>query len=335
MILVSGGTGFLGSHLLLYLLRKDHQIRAIYRNPLSLQKTKHLFSLYHPSPQEMFNKIEWVHADINNITELDDIFEGIEQVYHTAAVVDLSGKEKDLMELVNIEGTKNMLQYSLDHKIKKFLYVSSIAALGGYDNPVTEKTYWSWKENSGEYAKTKFLAEMEVWRATQEGLNAIIVNPSVILGAGFWKEGSGKFFSFIDKGFPFYTKGASGFVDVWDVVKAMYQLMESKIKNDSFIVSAENLSYQYLLKSIAQAMQKKAPYFEIKPWMMYPVKSLNFISRILIRKNIMEPALIHSLFSQNHYSSGKLQEALNFQYIPMEISIKNIAEKYKQDKQTK
>jgi nucleoside-diphosphate-sugar epimerase len=335
MILVTGGTGFLGSHLLLFLLRKDLKVRAIYKNPLSLQKTKHLFSLYHPNPQELFNKIEWMHADITNITELDDIFEGIDQVYHTAAIVDLGGDKEKKMELVNVEGTKNMLQFSIDHKVKKFLHVSSIAALGSYETPITEKTYWSWKENSGIYAKTKFLSEMEVWRATQEGLDVVIINPSVIMGAGFWEEGTGKIFRKIDKGMRFYTGGGSGFVDVWDVVKAMFQLMESPITNESFIVSAENLSYKYLLDKIADSLQKKKPNIELKPWMFAFIKPVNLISRLIWRKNIIDPSLIQSLFSNTQYSSDKLIKALDFQFIPMEISIRNIAEKYiRENRQT-
>ena len=328
MILVTGGTGFLGSHLLLFLLRKEKKVRAIYRNPISLQKTKHLFSLYHPNPQEMFDQIEWIHADITNITELDEVFEGIEKVYHTAAIVDVTSDKTGKMELVNVEGTKNMLQYSIDHHIKKFLHVSSIAALGGFDNPITEKTYWSWKENSGEYARTKFLSEMEVWRATQEGLEAVIINPSVILGAGFWQEGTGQIFNKVEKGFKYYTQGVTGFVDVWDVVKAMYQLMESEIINDSFIVSAENLSYLELLENIARSLNKKKPTIELKPWMFTPMKPLNFISKRLFGKNVLEPSMINSLFSKSYYSSDKLKESLHFQFIPIESSINNIAEKY-------
>ncbi len=330
MILVTGGTGFLGSHLLLYLLRKDLKVRAIYRNPVSLNKTKYLFSLYHPKAQEIFNKIEWVHADITNVTDLDEIFEGVEKVYHTAAIVDIAGDKTGKMELVNVEGTKNLLQFSIDNNIEKFLHVSSIAALGSYDHPITEKTYWSWKENSGEYAKTKYLAEMEVWRATQEGLKAVIINPSVILGSGFWKEGTGKIFSKVDKGLRFYTGGVSGFVDVWDVVKAMYQLMESDLVNDSFIVSAENLSYKDLLIKIAKALGKKPPAFELKPWMLYPLKPVNSLSKLLTGKYIIEPSMIYSLFSKNYYSSDKLKKNLKFQFIPLESSISNIAKKYKQ-----
>jgi len=332
MILVTGGTGFLGSHLLLFLLRKDLKVRAIYKNPLSLQKTKHLFSLYHPHPQEMFDRIEWVYADITNVTELDEVFEGISQVYHTAAIVDITSGEKRLMELVNVEGTKNLLSYSIKHKIKKFMHVSSIASLGNYTNPITEKTFWSWKENSGEYAKTKFLSEMEVWRATQEGLDAVIINPSVILGAGYWNEGSGQLFNKINRGLKFYTNGVSGFVDVWDVVKAMYQLMQSDVKNDSFIVSAENLSYYELLKNIAKTLNKKPPSIELRPWMFYFMKPLNFFSRLLFKKNMLEPSMIQSLFSKSYYSSQKLIKTIDFKFIPINISIANISEKYKQEK---
>ncbi len=328
MILVTGATGFVGSHLLLYLLRKDYKVRALYRHESAIAKTRHLFKLYHPNPNELFDKIQWIKGDITDITTLENIFSEITKVYHTAAVVNFDKNSKDLMLNTNVEGTKNILQFSIDNNVEKFIHVSSTAALGGYDNPITEKTHWTWKEKSSAYGKSKYLSEMEVWRATQEGLDAVIVNPSIILGAGFWNEGTGQIFSKVNEGLKYYTDGVKGCVDVWDVVKAMVLLMESDIVNESFIVSAENISFKELLDKISIALKKNPPKTQLKSWIKPPIKFLNFISDMIGTKPIVSTDMLESLFTKHYCSSEKLVKNLDFKFIPLDLSINNIAEKF-------
>ncbi len=333
MILVTGATGFIGSHLLLYLLRKGYDVKALYRNEVSIGKTRRLFKLYHPNPKELFDKIKWVKADLTDITSLEGVFQGVNKIYHTAAIVNFDKKNKEQMFQTNVEGTKNLLHLSLEYKIKKFVHVSSIAALGSYDNPITEKTHWTWKQKSSEYGKSKYLSEMEVWRATQEGLDAVIVNPSVVLGAGFWNEGTGSIFSKIQTGLKYYTNGTKGFVDVWDVVKAMVLLMESDIKNESFILSADNISFKQLIDYISNSLQVLPPSKQLKKWMIKPILFYNFIAEnIFGLKPIVSGDLLDSLFTHHNYSSEKLVNILDFKFIPIELSINNIAEKFKLDK---
>jgi len=329
MILVTGGTGFVGAHLLLYLTRKNIKVRALYRDKKSIKKTKNLFELYSHKDSQLFEQIEWHHADITDITSLEPAFKGVDKIYHTAALVSFNPKDKDLLHLTNVKGTENMVNMAIDQKIKKFLHVSSIAALGQYDNPVTENTHWNWKENHSEYAVSKYLSEMEVWRASQEGLPVMIINPSVILGAGFWNQGTGKIFKKIQQNkIRFYPPGSNGFVDVWDVVKTMYLLMESPVINESYIVSAYNLSYKELLDNIAHSFQVRPPQKQLAGWMaglIWFINKMNFVKK----NNDFSKSIKQNLFNSVSYSSYKLTSQFNMQYIPLKSSIENITTQYK------
>jgi len=330
MILVTGGTGFIGGHLLLYLTRKGESVRAIYRREESIDKTKNLFNIYSAQPNELFSKIEWLKADVTDIVSLERVFNNINQVYHLAATVSFNPKDNEMLHLVNVEGTANMVNLAIDHKVDKFVHLSSIAALGTYDNPITEKTHWTWKNHGSEYAVTKYLSEMEVWRATQEGLNAVILNPSVVLGAGFWHEGSGIFFDKIAGGFKFYAEGIVGFVDVWDVVKAMHDLMHSTIINDAFIVSAENLSYKELFSKIAKGFQQKPPHIKLQKWMTALLwREEWFRTKLFGGTPLLTKSTAKTAFDKSFYTSEKLQKALSFNFIPIDATINNIVEKYK------
>ncbi len=325
MILVTGGTGLIGSHLLLYLTRKGESVRAIYRTEESLDKTKNLFKYYSAEPDKLWQQIDWVQADITDITSLEPVFEGITQIYHTAAKVSFKPKDVEELMLTNVEGTANLLHLAIDHKIKKFLHVSSIAALGTYDNPVTEKTHWNWKEKHSDYAVSKYLGEMEVWRAGQEGVPVVIINPSVIIGAHFWDRGTGKIIKKISSGMKFYPPGGNGFVDVWDVVKIMTELMKRDITNQSFIVSGYDKTYKELLTAVAKALGKQPPKYKLPRFIAEFVYWTGRLTGI----GITSRALLNTLFQHPHYSSQKIIDELDYRFIPFEASIQNVTEQYR------
>jgi len=330
MILVTGGTGLIGSHLLLYLSRKGHFIRAIYRHKNSIEKTRNLFEQYSVETDQLFDQIEWVFADITDISTLEPIFTGITQVYHVAAQVSFNPKDKASLILTNHSGTANMVNLALDHKIDKFLYVSSIATLGLFDNPITEKTHWNWKEPHSDYAISKFLGEMEVWRAGQEGLPVVIVNPSVVLGAHFWEKGTGQIIEKLRKGLKFYPTGSNGFVDVWDVVKAMTDLMQSSIVNESFIVSAYDITYKEFFDTLAHSLHKKPPQHAMsKTWAKLLWLGGKIQSFWSSKNQDISKTLINNLFQERHYTSDKLVSTLNFHFIPFQAAINNIVLQYK------
>jgi nucleoside-diphosphate-sugar epimerase len=232
-----------------------------------------------------------------------------------------------------VDGTANMLQIAMDAGIEKFVHFSSIAALGGYEQPVTELTHWNWKEPHSEYAVTKYLSEMEVWRASQEGLPVVILNPSIILGAGFWNEGMGKIIKKVDKKMWFYPPGANHFVDVWDVVKASYELMQAPVINEAFIVGGNFVSHKELLELIAQALKKKPPVFKMPELFAQIFWRLEWLkSKIFKAEPHLTKSLYRSLYQQNRYSSDKLIRTLSFQFIPVGASIRNIVLQYQKTK---
>ena len=248
MILVTGGTGLVGAHLLYHLLKNDEKIRAIYRSEETIEVVKKVFS-YYTGDTSLINKIAWFKADITDVPSMIPAFVGIEKVYHCAAFISFNPKDYVVMRKVNIHGTAIIVNLSIDAKIKKLCFVGSIAAIGDSRNGelITEENEWNKDLDNSGYSITKFGAEMEVWRASQEDVEVVIVNPGVILGAGFWTTGSGKLFQQVYNRFKYYTEGITGFVGVKDVVTAMILLMNSNIKNERFILVSENKTYKLSL----------------------------------------------------------------------------------------
>lgn len=316
MNLITGGTGLVGAHLLLFLLEKDESVRSIYRAEQSIDKAKRLFELY--GKGDLFSEIEWTKADITDVPALEKAFEGITHVYHCAAYVSLSAAD-DKMHKINIEGTANIVNLSIDFGVKKLCYVSSIAALGDPESPhlvITEKTPWNPNADNGDYAISKYGGEIEVFRGSQEGLNIVVVNPGVILGPEFWNHGSARFFGKVKKGMSFYTKGKTGFVAVTDVVKAMHQLMKSDIKSERFILVGDNLSFEEFLCQIADSIKAKRPVFYISPWMTDLARRADWLfSNLLFRKRSLTKSMSESAHSQTLFSNEKVKEILGFEFV--------------------
>lgn len=283
MILVTGGTGLVGSHLLFKLVNSDRneKVRATYRREKTLKRVKHVFSYYTDAAEALFEKIEWVKADLNDIPTLQIAFNDITHVYHCAAFVSFEPDKYRMLRRINIIGTANIVNLCISNHIKKLCYVSSIAALGHHNNPeklIDENTAWNPEDDNSVYAITKYGAELEVWRGTQEGLDAVVLNPGVILGAGYWNGGSsGNLFKLIGNGMRYYTTGIKGYVDVWDVVNTMHQLMNSTIKNEAFILVSENLSFKIFQTKTAVALDVKPPNKEAKPWLLAIVWRLDWL----------------------------------------------------------
>lgn len=328
MILVTGGTGLVGAHLLLHLAESENAIRSIYRNKKNIEKTQSLFRLY--QKEALFNKIEWVNADIIDIPSLEIAFQNIEYVYHCAALISYDPKDEDQLRKINIEGTANIVNFCLAYNVKKLCHVSSIATLGDlkpYEKEVSETTEWNPEAPHSDYAISKYGAEMEIWRGQQEGLQVVIVNPGVIFGAGFWQQGSGVFFSAVKKGFPFYTKGSTGYVGVTDVVKIMMLLMKSDHNGERFSVIAENLTFQEVIYAIAEKLKAKKPKTEAKPWMLAIAWRLDWFCATFFRtKRRLSKYSVNSLFSAETISNEKIKNALDFEFQSIEAVIQEVAD---------
>lgn len=330
MILVTGGTGLVGAHLLLHLLQSEDAVRAIYRNEESIKKTKAFFALNNQA--KLFLKIEWVKADLIDVPALEVAFKDVDYVYHCAALVSFEPKDEKQLRKTNIEGTANIVNLSIAFNIKKLCYVSSIAALGetlAKDKVITETTDWNPELYHGDYAITKYGAEMEVWRGTQEGLDVIIVNPGIIFGRGFGYEGSGAFFQKVKKDFPFYTKGIAGIVGVNDVVNAMYMLMNSEVKNERFALVSDNISYQELINYIADLMGKKHPSIKVsRTSSVLAWKLDNFISLITRKKRSFTRSLAQASHSKYIYDCSKIKNTISFEFEHYQSFLPLIAEEH-------
>lgn len=267
MIFVTGGTGLVGAHLLYELVKAGKPVKALKRSTSNLSLTLKTFGYYDPDAENLFKRIEWVDGDILNYFEIEQILAGVDEVYHCAAIVSFRSSERKKMISNNVEGTSNLIDAALHNGVAKFCHVSSIAALGrnNNDEPVTEETSWTPSKKNTGYSESKFFSEAEVWRGIHEGLNAVIVNPSIILGPGNWESGSPKIFKTIYDGMKFYTKGITGYVDIRDVVAAMVDLMDDwnfeRCKNQRYLLNSANLSYQQLFCSVADELGKKRPLF--------------------------------------------------------------------------
>ncbi len=324
MILVTGSSGLLGSHLLYELASKGKKIKALVRNLESKKEILQTFSFYTPNPDLLLQQLEFAIGDVLDVFSLLDALEGVEQVYHCAAMVSFSPKDADRMLKTNIEGTANVVNACLEKKIKKLCHVSSVAALGkAMDNDeVTEETFWKNSSENSVYSISKYSSEREVWRGVQEGLQAIVVNPTVILGPGNWEKGSSNLFRSSKKGMKFYTHGITGFVDVRDVASCMIQLMESSISNERFIITSENIAYRDFFNWANSAFNNSVPTIYAYPFLSNLVWRLE---KIICFFTQTEPLITRettrSAHQQNYFSNHKVTAALQHVFIPVKESI--------------
>ncbi|XMO88426.1 NAD-dependent epimerase/dehydratase family protein [Algibacter sp. AS12] len=331
MILVTGGTGLVGAHLLYKLASDNKKVRAIYRNKQKISNTKNVFSCYSGYSDTLFNTIEWVEADLLDVPALMDAFAGVTKVYHCAAFVSFEPDKYQLLRKTNIEGTANIVNLCISGNIEKLCYVSSIATLGNTLNntEITEDTIWNPEDDNNVYAITKYGAEMEVWRGTQEGLDAVIVNPGVILGAGIWRYGTGNLFKKAKKGFKYYTSGTVGLVAVDDVVDIMIALMDSEIKNERFILVAENWTYKTFLNALANAVNTKPPTKQASKSLLNIAWRMDWLKHKLTgKRRLITKHLAKSLTTETHYSSAKIKTALNYKFKAVDKTITVIGNLY-------
>jgi len=325
MILVTGGTGLVGSHLLFELVKKGHKVRATYRSKKKIDAAKHVFSYYTTQVDELFSQIEWVEAHLNDIPALTKAFKEVANVYHCAALVSFDPNDYYALRRINIEGTANIVNLCLTHNIKKLCYVSSIAAIGHgelNETIITENTNWIPDDDHSVYAITKYGAEIEVWRGVNEGLDAVIVNPGFIFGPGFWNTSSGSLIKKINKGLSHYTTGVTGYVDIIDVIAAMTQLMDSTIKNERYILISQNISFKEFALKAAQNLNVKPPKNEALNWHLQVAWRLDWLNYFVRRKRRkLTKQLASNLSKKFNYSNKKVIADLKFKFTPIDESI--------------
>ena len=326
MILVTGATGLVGSHLLVQLLQENEEVKALFRSEKQIEKVKNVFAFH--NQLTLFDKINWVKGDITDIPSLEIAFENVTHVYHCAALISFDPSDEDELRKINIEGTANVVNCCIDFGVKKLCHVSSIAALGNpkeHETTITEETEWNPEELHSDYAITKYGAEMEVWRGHQEGLEVVIVNPGVIFGYGFPKKGSDVIIQSVKNGLSFYTKGNIGIVAVEDVTKCMIQLMKSSINGERYTLVGENISTKILLDFIAEELKVKKPSIEASKWMTSIAWRMDWlISKLLNRKRKLARSTATSSHSTTTFDTSKIEKELNFTFQKKESYLKAI-----------
>jgi nucleoside-diphosphate-sugar epimerase len=324
-VLITGATGLVGSATARKFLAEGHEVFALYRQ----SSDRSLLA-------DVESKIQWIEGDILDLSALEQAFDGMDFVVHTAAVVSFIPKDRKSMYKVNVEGTSNVVNVCLKQHIGKLCHVSSIAAIGrpdsrkivpGHDVILDESHRWEDSPENSEYAKTKHLAELEVWRGIAEGLNAVIVNPTLVLGEGDWEKSSTQLFRYVYREKPFYTEGVANYVDVRDVAEIIFKLMLSNISGERFLLNGGSISYRNLFNTIADAMNKKRPSFRVGAglagviWRFEAVRTWLLGTKPLITKETAQSAA-----RRISYDNGKVRKALGFQFQPIERTVARVSE---------
>lgn len=301
---------------------------AIYRSKKSLAVFDKMVTWYN-KPSTFFEPVEWKKATLQNVAQLTELMKGIDVVFHAAALVSFSRKDKYRLEEVNYLGTKQMVDLAIQCGVKEFYHVSSTAAIGEAKQkgePATEKATWKKTGDQSNYALTKHLAELEVWRGMEEGLKVAIVNPGIIIGPGNWGKSSTSLFATVENGLRFYTKGVNGFVDVRDVAKALLTLYQKKVFGERYLLIGENTTYREVFNQIAETLNKPKPSFHANKllagiawrvglvWELITGRSFPITKETVVSGRAIKP-----------YDASKIKEELNFEFTPIKEAIAHTA----------
>ncbi|MEM8907722.1 MAG: SDR family NAD(P)-dependent oxidoreductase, partial [Bacteroidota bacterium] len=317
-VLVTGGTGFLGSYLIRYLLKKGYRVSSTHRP----QSTFELV-------ESVKDQVEWMEGDILDVPFLEDAMEQVDQVYHCAAMVSFDPRDVKKMMQINVEGTANVVNTALYRNIQKLLHVSSVAAIGRVKRqvPISEKTKWQRSKYNTNYAISKFLSEQEAWRGDAEGLNVVVINPATILGSGFWERSTVRLFKQVQEGLRFYPVGTNTYVDVRDVARLSIQLMEANISGQRVIAASEHWSYLHFFTAIAQALGKKPPSIRVNYFLRNLAWQLEwFRSRLSGQRPLITRETALQSARNNIYENYKSIELFQFDYIPVAQTIQEVAD---------
>lgn len=319
-VFITGATGFVGAYILRQLVAAGHEVRALRRSTQRMELV-----------QDIADRVEWIEGDILEIPVLEDAMVGIDEVYHAAAMVSFDPRDRKAMYRVNVEGTTHVVNVALYRGVKKLGYVSSIAAVGrSAQSPIVdETTRWENSKVNTHYAISKYQAEREVWRGTAEGLPAVIVNPTIVVGAGRWGETSCKFFPQIDNGLKYYTSGSGGFVDVRDVAEVLFTLMEGTVQNERFVLVGENMPYLQFFEAIAAALDRKPPHIKATPLMKEVVWRVEWLrAQLTGQRPLITRETARTSSHHFEYRNDKAREQLGFTFRSIAETVAETAAAY-------
>lgn len=333
MILVTGGTGFVGSHLLYKLSSMGFNVRATYRKNSSFKQVQDVFSLNESNWESSFKKIQWVEADLMDCTALDNALSDIETVIHCAGFVSFNHTDKNKIIEVNKNTTCHVVNAMLANGVKRIIYVSSIASIGNHakdESELTENIENMPSKNDSVYAKSKYLAELEIWRGVAEGLEAVIVQPSVIIGYSTPGSPNGLMASLVNKKICRYPTGSNGFVSIDDIAKALvnFSSMET-LPNETYILNSENLYYKEFIQLFQNASAYKCPLRSISNSLLRLLYPLELLAATLSgRKSRLNRNMIRILTQKFKVSGAKYQNTYATKYTPIADAVKKTLDLY-------
>jgi nucleoside-diphosphate-sugar epimerase len=332
MIFISGATGMIGAHIAFALTAQGHTVRAMKRKGASVAETEKIFRFYSADADTLLQRVEWVDGDILDLPSLEEAMQGATHVYHSAAMVSFVPRERDRMVKVNGEGTANMINVAMFVGVKKFCHISSVAALGRTRDMknIGEETWWKNDPANSWYAISKYAAEREAWRATEEGMDVIILNPAVVIGPGSPQRSSNAIFALAKKGFSWYTSGSGGFVDARDVADAAVKLMESNIVNQRFVLNAKNMTYRDFADRILKRFGHKATSREVGAFLtalMWRAEKLAAFFTGKTPRITKESAA--AAREAATYTGAKITEAIGFTYRDVDTTLDEVCGYYK------
>jgi nucleoside-diphosphate-sugar epimerase len=277
MIFVTGGTGLIGSFLLRALRARGLAVRALHRGAM---------------PERAAPGVEWLAGDLLDTDLLRAaLTPDVTHVFHCAGLVSYAPQDEDLLLAINVQGTAAVVDACLERPGIRLAYVSSVAALGtpAAGSPtvpngavvVTEAATWDLGAAHPAYATSKYLGELEVWRGVAEGLSAVVVNPSVVLGD--WHRSSTRLLRYAYQQHRFYTRGLVNFVDVRDVVAQLVALAldRSALNGERYILSAEALPLADFFRQVAAVMRRRPPTVAVPNWAAEIIWRLEHVRAVL------------------------------------------------------
>lgn len=336
MVFVTGATGILGRVIVLELLKKGKKVRAAKRPASNLDDVKHSYTFYTENPEGFFDKIEWVDVDFDDIQSIQDALAGVTEVYHCAAKVGFNPGDNKEIYHTNVKGTENLLYACEGCRVTKFLHVSSIAVLDLFNEngELDESSDFNPKEEHSAYAISKHLSEMEVWRASAEGLNTIIINPGMIVGSGNWGNSSGDIFPTLENN-SFTFAGGTSYADVRDVAKISVKLMEQNIFGERFVIISENKRYADLAKQVRKELGLKEAKVLSRFQLNMGILANTLFGWLIPKLRMVTRSNVEAISGMNIVSNKKVRERLNYTFIPLEQTIDFHLKNYINDKKLK
>jgi len=321
---ITGANGFLGVHIIHHLLKSGHSVRAIIRPKGSLDEFE-LVKKQYSLPKDMYSNLSWHVCELFDVVGLEQAFYGVDYVVHLAGKISYLKKDLPSLLQINQEYTSNVVNVALSLKVKKLLYCSSIAAISknSKNKAITEDTEWDDEIAHSNYGFTKYLGECELWRGREEGLATVAINPGIILGYGDSKKGSNKLFDNAKRGFPFYSRGITGWVGVRDVARIAELLCLSDISGERFIVVSENKSFKEIADTMTDALGTKKPSIEVKGLLYTIAYGIGAFKEFFGLGGMLSKETVKASVSVNRFDNEKIKGALEFEFEDMDEVIQD------------